>query len=119
PRRRPHQRSRAPPGLHPHFHRRFPSHRLGLRRRSPPRRSAQKISSSLRPARLPGRELPFTAKENVMKSRAVYLCALLLLLHSASVAAQEPASPAPRRITLEEAVQLALKHNHVVRIAAY
>jgi outer membrane protein TolC len=36
-------------------------------------------------------------------------------------AAQEPsnAAPPPRQITLQEAVQLALKHNHDVRIAGY
>jgi outer membrane protein TolC len=33
--------------------------------------------------------------------------------------AQENKSPSPRHITLDEAVQLALKHNHVVRIASY
>jgi outer membrane protein TolC len=37
----------------------------------------------------------------------------------ATLAGQEAKSPAPRRITLDEAVQLALKHNHVVRIAGY
>ncbi len=54
-----------------------------------------------------------------MKSRAAFLCVLFSLLQTHPLAAQEPASPSPRRITLEEAVQLALKHNHVVRIAAY
>ena len=38
---------------------------------------------------------------------------------AAALAAQEAKPIAPRRITLEEAVQLALKHNHVVRIAGY
>ena len=28
-------------------------------------------------------------------------------------------TPAPRRVTLQEAVQLALKHNHNIRIASY
>jgi outer membrane protein TolC len=32
---------------------------------------------------------------------------------------RETKSPTPRRITLDEAVQLALKHNHVARIAEY
>ncbi len=54
-----------------------------------------------------------------MNSRALFLCALLSLFQAHSLVAQEPASPAPRRITLEEAVKLALQHNHVVRIAAY
>jgi outer membrane protein TolC len=54
-----------------------------------------------------------------MNSRAALFCALLTVFQSQVLAAQESQSPAPRRITLEEAVQMALKHNHVVRIAAY
>jgi outer membrane protein TolC len=52
--------------------------------------------------------------------RAATLCALLSLFQAHGAAAQEPKpSSTPRRITLEEAVQMALKHNHLVRIAAY
>ena len=54
-----------------------------------------------------------------MNLRVVFLCALLSVFHGQNLAAQETKSAAPRHITLEEAVQLALKHNHVVRIAAY
>jgi outer membrane protein TolC len=54
-----------------------------------------------------------------MNSRAARLCAFLIFLQADSVAAQEANPHTPRRITLEEAVQMALKHNHVVRIAAY
>jgi outer membrane protein TolC len=54
-----------------------------------------------------------------MNLRAAALCALLSVFQAPSARAQEAKSPAPRRITLEEAVQMALKHNHVVRIAAY
>jgi outer membrane protein TolC len=54
-----------------------------------------------------------------MNSRAAKLCAFLIFLQAGSVAAQEANPHPPRRITLEEAVQMALKHNHVVRIAAY
>lgn len=54
-----------------------------------------------------------------MNSRAALFCALLSVFQTQVLAAQESKSPASRRITLEEAVQLALKHNHVVRIAAY
>jgi outer membrane protein TolC len=43
----------------------------------------------------------------------------LFLLHLCPLDAQENKSPAPRRITLDEAIQLALKHNHAVRIAGY
>jgi outer membrane protein TolC len=34
------------------------------------------------------------------------------------VLAQQPESSIPRRLNLHEAVELALKHNHVVRISA-
>jgi outer membrane protein TolC len=54
-----------------------------------------------------------------MNSRAALFCALLSVFQTQVLAAQESKSPAPRNITLEEAVQMALKHNHVVRIAAY
>jgi outer membrane protein TolC len=54
-----------------------------------------------------------------MNSRAALFCALLSIFQTQVLAAQESNSPAPRKITLEEAVQMALKHNHVVRIAAY
>jgi len=55
-----------------------------------------------------------------MKSRCVLLCGLLAVFCGGRLAAQEAKEPAaPRHITLEEAVQLALKHNHVVKIAGY
>lgn len=54
-----------------------------------------------------------------MNPRAALCCAFLFLSQAHLLAAQESSAPAPRHITLEEAVQLALKHNHVVRIAGY
>lgn len=54
-----------------------------------------------------------------MTKRTVLFCALFALLCARPLPAQEAKSPEPRHITLDEAVQLALKHNHVVRIAAY
>ena len=54
-----------------------------------------------------------------MNVRFPILCALSLLLQAFTLTAQETKPISPRRITLEEAVQLALKHNHVVRIAGY
>src|SRR6202795_1405472 len=53
-----------------------------------------------------------------MNRRATLLCILFVLVRVAPLFAQETKLVTPRRITLEEAVQLALKHNHVVRIAA-
>src|SRR6202045_4433951 len=52
-----------------------------------------------------------------MNRRATLLCILFVLVLVAPLFAQETKLVTPRRITLEEAVQLALKHNHVVRIA--
>src|SRR6266852_4668796 len=54
-----------------------------------------------------------------MNHRAAYVCAFAFLFCCRVSGAQESKSPAPRHLTLEEAVQLALKHNHVVRIAGY
>jgi outer membrane protein TolC len=44
---------------------------------------------------------------------------LSLLLCAASAAHAQSTTTQPRHLTLSEAVQLALKHNHVVRIAGY
>ncbi|MGA2428166.1 MAG: TolC family protein [Candidatus Acidiferrum sp.] len=54
-----------------------------------------------------------------MTNRRIALLWTLLSVVPSSVAAQETKLPETRRITLDEAVQLALKHNHVVRIAGY
>jgi outer membrane protein TolC len=53
-----------------------------------------------------------------MNARSKILTAGLLFLASLTFArAQDQAATSPRHLTLLEAVQLALKHNHVVRIA--
>src|SRR6202453_908740 len=53
-----------------------------------------------------------------MNARSKIWAAGLLFLGSLTfVRAQEAAATSPRHLTLQEAVQLALKHNHVVRIA--
>jgi outer membrane protein TolC len=53
-----------------------------------------------------------------MKTRNAIFALLPTLALAAAVSfAQEKAAPEPRRITLEEAVQLALQHNHLVRIS--
>ncbi len=54
-----------------------------------------------------------------MMKYTVVSCALFCLICAGLLPAQEAKLPAPRHITLEEAVQLALKHNHVVRVAGY
>ncbi len=57
-----------------------------------------------------------------MNTHASLLLSLASLFLAGFVAAQQgsPPTPAtPRHITLDEAVQLALKHNHVVRIAGF
>jgi outer membrane protein TolC len=53
-----------------------------------------------------------------MNARSKILTAGLLFLASLTFArAQDQAATSPRHLTLQEAIQLALKHNHVVRIA--
>src|SRR5580704_17226426 len=51
----------------------------------------------------------------IMKSKMHIVVALVLLSTFASAGEPDAALP-PRRITLQEAVQLALQHNHLVRI---
>jgi len=50
---------------------------------------------------------------------ARFLLCFVLLLAVTTVAGQEPKRVTPRQITLDQAVQLALQHNHVVRIAQH
>jgi outer membrane protein TolC len=55
-----------------------------------------------------------------MNARSKLLTTGLLFLGSLPCArAQEQAANSPRHLTLQEAVQLALKHNHVVRMAGF
>jgi len=52
-----------------------------------------------------------------MSSRNAIFLALLALMSAQTLTAQENKASSSRHITLDEAVDLALKHNHVVRIA--
>src|SRR5579859_8255773 len=54
-----------------------------------------------------------------MKPRVWSVFALLLVVAAASFAQDGPSAPGARNITVQEAVQLALRHNHVVRIAGF
>ena len=54
-----------------------------------------------------------------MKSRVWSVFALSLAVAAASFAQDGASAPAARNITVQEAVQLALRHNHVVRIAGF
>ena len=54
-----------------------------------------------------------------MKSYIWFVFALSILVGKAASAEDGIPAPAPRHITLPEAVQLALRHNHVVRIAEF
>src|SRR5215472_11482314 len=54
-----------------------------------------------------------------MNTRAAMFVAGVTLSLAGLLCAQEAKAPSPRHLTLEQAVQLALKHNHVVRIAGY
>jgi len=54
-----------------------------------------------------------------MNARIKFLIAGLTFFGALTIARAQNDSHAPRHITLQEAVQLALKHNHTVRIAGY
>jgi outer membrane protein TolC len=54
-----------------------------------------------------------------MTKRAFFLLTILTLALDPLFMAQEIASAQPRHLRLDEAVQLALKHNHMVRIASF
>jgi outer membrane protein TolC len=54
-----------------------------------------------------------------MTKRTVLFCVFFALLCAGPLPAQNAKSQESRSITLDEAVQLALKHNHIVRMAAY
>src|SRR6266404_6149978 len=54
-----------------------------------------------------------------MKRKALFLLMATALSSSLALADETNGSGPPRRISLREAVQLALKHNHNVRIAGY
>ena len=49
----------------------------------------------------------------------LYLGFVTLILSGAAAFAGEPGSAPPRHITLHDAVQLALQHNHLVRISQF
>jgi outer membrane protein TolC len=53
------------------------------------------------------------ARSKLLITGHLFLCSLTF------AGAQEQAATAPRHLTLQEAVQLALKHNHVVRMAGF
>jgi len=54
-----------------------------------------------------------------MRRKALALLVAATLWTSPSVGGQKPNSAEPRRISLHEAVELALKHNHDVRLAGF
>jgi outer membrane protein TolC len=54
-----------------------------------------------------------------MKPYFWYVLAIPVLAATVTAAQDGPSAPATRKITLQEAVQLALHHNHVVRIAGF
>src|SRR6516225_5320198 len=89
-----------------------------MRRRASPYRAAPQIALELWRTQLPGSGRR-KREDKVMTIRTILFCAAFSLIFIARLSAQEPKTPEPRHITLQEAVQLALKHNHVVRIAAF
>src|SRR5262249_45273487 len=83
------------------------------------RRAAPEIAAELWRPGLPEWRIRHERETKVMIRRSALFCAMLSLICAGRLDAQEARPPAPRPITLQEAVQLALKHNHVVRMAAF
>ena len=54
-----------------------------------------------------------------MKRKIHFTVATLVISSSLAFAGEPGDGPAPRHITLQEAIQLALKHNHNIRISGY
>ena len=101
----------AASGLQFESHRRVLTGRLELRMRPDPCRFAPQITVELR------RPKHTSAREGgeIMKPRMLIVVALAFLSTFAS-AGEPDTAPTPRHITLQEAVQVALQHNHLVRI---
>src|SRR5690348_9882167 len=111
--------SHAPSGLQPEHQRRIPADRLELRLRLDFRRSVAPIAVELwrlehHPANADRRE-----GVEIMKRKALSLVMATTLSSSLALADGTNGAGPARHITLQEAVQLAVKHNHSVRIAGY
>ena len=87
---------------------------MGLLSGPPFGRIAAQVTAELRPPQ----HIAAGERETIMKRR---LCFIFALAWSSVLAfAEEPRNSAPpRHITLQEAVQLALQHNHNIHIAGY
>src|SRR5712692_6521756 len=110
---------RATSGVQPQHYRWIPADRLELRVRADSCRSVAQITVELRrPQHGPADTGPREGVET-MKRKAILLLVATTLSCSLTLADGTGSTAPSRRITLREAVQLALKHNHNVRIAGY
>ena len=117
PRGRTRRRQRSPAGLLAHLHRRVSPHRLGVGRDADPDRDAPKISVEFPRPGGARRGRSAGAHERPVMTLRVSIFALLLSASTSAAFAQQPETPTARRITLREAVDLALARNHAVRLA--
>src|SRR5580692_11418353 len=93
---------------------------LGKRRRDAAYRHNACVAVDLWQPQRPSGKIAHASGDEIMNACGKLLATGLLFLSWLTFArAQEQAATAPRHLTLAEAVQLALKHNHLVRIAGY
>src|SRR4029453_5828226 len=117
PRGRTRCRRRSSASLLAHFHRCVSTPRLGVGRDAAPHRDTPKVSFEF-PRTCGARRGPVaSAHERPVMTLRASIFALLVSAGTGAAFAQQPDAPTARRITLREAVDLALAHNHAVRLA--
>src|SRR5262249_1143141 len=89
---------------------------MGLRYWASSDRAARQGAAELRGTCISGRGCPGHRGEIMSRRKTLFFGFLPLVFAQAAIA--QEAQTAPRHITLEEAVQLAVKHNHVIRLAS-
>src|SRR5262249_410061 len=105
----------SPAGLHADLHRRVPVDRVDGGRGLDRHRDGPTLPAEL-PQSCHARLRPVAREGSVMTLRAP-IFAVLFSAAAAPAFAQPAVPPAPRRITLREAVDLALVNNHAVRLS--
>src|SRR5580700_2993492 len=93
---------------------------LGERRRDAAHCHNACVAVDLWQPQRPSGKIAHASGDEIMNACGKILTAGLLFLGWLTFArAQEQAATAPRHLTLQEAIQLALKHNHAVRMAGF
>src|SRR6202008_3104868 len=116
---RPDRGSTSPSGIQPEHHRWIPANRLELRMRADLRRAVAQITIELWRHEYHPADTGRRKGTEIMKRKALALLTATALSVVLALADETGGAAPSRHITLREAVQLALKHNHNVRIAQY